>query len=428
MNWIGVVYLLSGSVLSAAGGAVVLMALWGDRFGRGHTRRRCTKCWFDLSATPGLTCPECGKTAKEESRLFRTRRRWWFATLGALVVAAGAVMGGWPSLKRDGFGLLPMWLKVELWVYASDPNAAFTEVVSAATTHERQKRVMDTAMWWLLRNNTSANPALAAMTPGATPAMVRAAMMQSGTHPSVVLSYSFAQWPLSDSGRDDLLKLIKQPELGYQGMAVEAVLYRTDIDERFYQPLCTVALEGQAREPALRALHRFVPDHAWARDTVAKALRESVMANELYSAAAALLNDGHKHAGLLKETFAKTTSEGRQALMSAAPASKEVDVRALYPQILEEAVTGDTRAMKTAFGVLASAGASVDDLVAARVTETRGEAFMRLIDLVNTRRVRSGEVLAMALEAAADDGERPAAEREAAKAAAEKVRKRFPRP
>ena len=39
--------------------AIVSLALFRDR-SRG--RRRCPGCWYDISATSGMTFPECGRT------------------------------------------------------------------------------------------------------------------------------------------------------------------------------------------------------------------------------------------------------------------------------------------------------------------------------------------------------------------------------
>ncbi len=81
--------------------AVTWWGLFGDR-ARG--RRRCPKCWYDLSGTVGLTCPECGRTARRERSLHRTRRRPLFAIAAALAAALGASwaieqaqLSGWMS-------------------------------------------------------------------------------------------------------------------------------------------------------------------------------------------------------------------------------------------------------------------------------------------------------------------------------------------
>lgn len=88
------------AVLALAGLLVIFRALFGDR-ARG--RRRCPRCWYDMSGTDGLRCPECGRSAKSASRLLRTRRRPLRAAAGLLMLLAAylvyltprAIAGGW---------------------------------------------------------------------------------------------------------------------------------------------------------------------------------------------------------------------------------------------------------------------------------------------------------------------------------------------
>ncbi len=88
LSWL---WLIGAGVLALGGSALTAWALFSDR-SRG--RKRCPKCWYDMSATAGLKCPECGREARGEQRLFRTRRRWRW-----VVVGVGLVVGAWPVLK-----------------------------------------------------------------------------------------------------------------------------------------------------------------------------------------------------------------------------------------------------------------------------------------------------------------------------------------
>ncbi len=74
----------AGGVLAALALVVVVVALFRDR-SRG--RRRCPKCWYDMSAVNGMTCPECGRTQKRERRFFGTRRKWRRAMIGTALLA-----------------------------------------------------------------------------------------------------------------------------------------------------------------------------------------------------------------------------------------------------------------------------------------------------------------------------------------------------
>ena len=49
--------LAAGSLATVA---LLTLALVGDR---PRARRRCPGCWYDMSATRGLVCPECGVDA-----------------------------------------------------------------------------------------------------------------------------------------------------------------------------------------------------------------------------------------------------------------------------------------------------------------------------------------------------------------------------
>ncbi|MCC6425896.1 MAG: hypothetical protein IT435_03650 [Phycisphaerales bacterium] len=82
-------YWTIAAVLLAGAGVLVIRALFWDR-ARG--RRRCPKCWYDMSGTDGMRCTECGHKAGSEGRLARTRRHWrWLPLAGLLVLAADSV-------------------------------------------------------------------------------------------------------------------------------------------------------------------------------------------------------------------------------------------------------------------------------------------------------------------------------------------------
>ncbi len=88
-------------------GMVILLwwALFGDR-ARG--RRRCPKCWYDMSYSSGTLCAECGYAATEEAQLCRTRRRPLWGILAVTVCLALSVLinerlrqNGWISMTSD---------------------------------------------------------------------------------------------------------------------------------------------------------------------------------------------------------------------------------------------------------------------------------------------------------------------------------------
>ena len=97
-NWF---YLLAG-VAALVGAAVLGLALFRDR-PRG--RRRCPKCWYDLSASGELNprCSECGYLARKERKLHKTRRHWRWAMIGVVVLVGAVTAGTTPKVKRDGW-------------------------------------------------------------------------------------------------------------------------------------------------------------------------------------------------------------------------------------------------------------------------------------------------------------------------------------
>jgi hypothetical protein len=96
---------LGGGAVGVLGAVVLLLALFRDR-SRG--RRRCPKCWYDMTGVPGLTCPECGKTPMRERKLLKTRRHWRLATLALLATTLGIATAFTPLYRERGWrGLVP---------------------------------------------------------------------------------------------------------------------------------------------------------------------------------------------------------------------------------------------------------------------------------------------------------------------------------
>jgi hypothetical protein len=91
---------LLGWGLIVLGALLILHALFADR-ARG--RRRCPRCWYTMDGVPSLQCPECGRTAKRKTRLFKTRRRYSRALAASLLsllglialYTSGAIRLGW---------------------------------------------------------------------------------------------------------------------------------------------------------------------------------------------------------------------------------------------------------------------------------------------------------------------------------------------
>lgn len=95
---------IMGWALAALGAAALSWFIFGDRLTlRGVKARRCPKCWYDLSHSPGLRCSECGYEAKRERQLHRARRkRRWVAAAMLIFIAAHLSLKG-PAIKARGW-------------------------------------------------------------------------------------------------------------------------------------------------------------------------------------------------------------------------------------------------------------------------------------------------------------------------------------
>ena len=90
-------------LLIGAAGALLVVPGWrGDR---AQGRRRCPRCWYDMSGG-GLVCPECGHDAGAERRLHRGRPRRAVMALGALLVVASLTPLGVIRYQRGGTAAL----------------------------------------------------------------------------------------------------------------------------------------------------------------------------------------------------------------------------------------------------------------------------------------------------------------------------------
>src|SRR5262250_1829377 len=103
MNGWDLAFWITGGLLGLAG---LLLTAWSLLHDRSRGRRRCPRCWYDMSAVPGLKCPECGKAIRSERSLLRTRRHWrpmlpgilLLFLAGASAMAPAVISGRWVEL------------------------------------------------------------------------------------------------------------------------------------------------------------------------------------------------------------------------------------------------------------------------------------------------------------------------------------------
>lgn len=130
-------------VILTLGGALLLIALVGDTFKqRIRKNRRCPKCWYDLSHTQGLTCSECGHSAKREAKLYKSRRRWRLVWLAILMFVASHGVSVTPAVIESG------------WVRAVPTTA----LIAALSFLEPDIQVVESELdIWLSNQNTALN-------------------------------------------------------------------------------------------------------------------------------------------------------------------------------------------------------------------------------------------------------------------------------
>src|SRR5690606_6098020 len=75
----------------------------GRLWDRAPGRRRCPRCWYGMAGARDLTCPQCGRTARHELALMRTRRRRW--TIGVAMLLLGLAHVTWraPDVWERGW-------------------------------------------------------------------------------------------------------------------------------------------------------------------------------------------------------------------------------------------------------------------------------------------------------------------------------------
>ncbi|MBL4592169.1 MAG: hypothetical protein JKY96_09455 [Phycisphaerales bacterium] len=99
------------------------LVVWGAIGDRARGRARCPKCWYDMSGATGLQCPECGRTAKDETKFTKARRpRWAFAVALVLVVpGVYSIMVSKRVIEFGAFGAVPTWFLMMGWERLPEP-------------------------------------------------------------------------------------------------------------------------------------------------------------------------------------------------------------------------------------------------------------------------------------------------------------------
>lgn len=118
-------WMMVGWGLGALAALALLLAVLADPIRRRFRKaRRCPKCWYDLSHTPGLTCSECGYTARREKQLLKTRRSRGWIVASLLLGVTSAVSFRVPAVRDRGLkALMPTTILVLIAPALESENA-----------------------------------------------------------------------------------------------------------------------------------------------------------------------------------------------------------------------------------------------------------------------------------------------------------------
>lgn len=152
-------------VIIATGWSLVVLALvlalWAMFWDRPRGRRRCPKCWYDMTASPGMKCSECGHDATSVRHLLKTRRMWRWLVAGVVAAGVGYVLLVTPRVLQVGWrGAVPTSALI-WWVTHTESEAVWddlTKRMSAPTKQaaELARRAAKDQLWdwqwrWMLR-------------------------------------------------------------------------------------------------------------------------------------------------------------------------------------------------------------------------------------------------------------------------------------
>ncbi|HWB21036.1 MAG TPA: hypothetical protein VG711_12095 [Phycisphaerales bacterium] len=86
-------------------------------------RRRCPKCWFDMSHATSLICSECGHTVLSEADLYRSRRYPIRASLSILSIVIIILLVNFQLSSRRWTSYLPTGVLLTALPLASSPTS-----------------------------------------------------------------------------------------------------------------------------------------------------------------------------------------------------------------------------------------------------------------------------------------------------------------
>ena len=103
IDWSVWLWWTGGAVLGLIAIALLAWSLLWDGIRHRGRLRRCPKCWYDMSGTDSRRCSECGREARRERRLHKSRRRWRWAFVAIVMLVGSALLALQPKVRRDGW-------------------------------------------------------------------------------------------------------------------------------------------------------------------------------------------------------------------------------------------------------------------------------------------------------------------------------------
>jgi hypothetical protein len=134
---------------AAAGTAVfgLALAMWAWRGERSRGRRRCPKCWYDMSGAQGeRRCSECGHEARRVRDLYRARRRRTTAAAGVALVVLSVVPYEYPRVRSGGWvAAVPTTAMIAglPWL----PEEAASQFKGRGSSYSLLARVQQRSLW-----------------------------------------------------------------------------------------------------------------------------------------------------------------------------------------------------------------------------------------------------------------------------------------
>ncbi len=122
--------MLAYAIATAMVLAWIGITIWALLWDRARGRRRCPRCFYEIDTASGRKCTECGRVARSERALGKTRRRWRTAIVATVLLLGPALTAAtWAWLTHNnGWPGVPTAIATRLlWLNNADHDADVIE-------------------------------------------------------------------------------------------------------------------------------------------------------------------------------------------------------------------------------------------------------------------------------------------------------------